>query len=87
MSKVKTPRISKTKALELIKENGSKMFTATFVKKDNSTRVINGMVDKPIKSTNLGYISMKEMCTSEYRNVNLQTLTNLSIGGTKYIIN
>ena len=87
MSKVKTTKISKTKALELIKENCSKMFTATFIKKDNSTRVINGMVDKPIKSTNLGYISMKEMRTSEYRNVNLQTLTNLSIGGTKYKIN
>ena len=87
MSKVKTTKISKTKALELIKENDSKMFTATFIKKDNSTRVINGMVDKPIKSTNLGYISMKEMRTSEYRNVNLQTLTNLSIGGTKYKIN
>ena len=83
----RTKRISKTKSLELIKANGSKMFTATFVKKNGDNRVVNGMIKTPITNTNLGYVPMYEMKSKEYRNVNLQTLTNLSIGGTKYKIN
>ena len=78
-------RISKSKALELIKNNGSKMFTSTFVKKNGETRTVNGMIKTKINSE-LGYLKVFENKTKEFRNVNLQTLESMSLGGKKYLI-
>lgn len=79
-------RISRTAALQKIRENGTKMLTVTFKTKNNESRTINGMVKRPIINTDLGYIKVYEMKTKGTRNVNLQTIESLSLNGNKYVI-
>lgn len=87
----KTTSISKTKALELIKETGSKFYGVTFTKKDGTERK---MLCQTVNTFSpLGYIVVKDMNevrkgnSNPDRNVNLQTLTELKVNGVKYKIN
>ena len=84
-------KISRKKALELMKNNKGRFFTAVFIKKDNTTRVMNCAYITNQTTSDLGYVKVKE--TSQLilkkpaiRNLNLQTLTELRIGGVMYTI-
>lgn len=80
-------KITRKQALELMKNNKGHFFTATFVKKDGSTRVMNCQYLKDQSNSDLGYVKVKEaakMKTSPSdctRQINLQTLQSLTIGG------
>jgi hypothetical protein len=80
---MKMKRISKEKALELMTNNKGRFFTATFIKKNGEERTINGKYKSVSK---LGYVKIAEhnVGTKEagrIRNVNLQTIKALKIGG------
>lgn len=84
--------ISRSKALDLIKGNKGKIFSATFIKKDGAARVINAQYLKDQKDMSLGYVKVVDTnlrrknpldCT---RNLNLQTMTQLNVGGEHYKI-
>lgn len=83
-------RISKTKAYDLMKSNKGHFFTAVFTKKDGTTRTINCQYVSDQKSSPLGYVLVKEsrLLKSKdkepIRNLNLQTLQTLKIGGSVY---
>ena len=86
-------KISKTKAVELINNTNGKIFTVTFLNKDNKERTINGRlkVTKNLKgnknkAADLGYITMFSMKDKGYRNVNKQTLISLKTAGSSYQI-
>lgn len=85
-----TATISRTKALDLMKNNKGHFFTATFMKKDGSTRTINGQYLKDQGSSNLGYVKVKESGklktdpNDSTRQINLQTLQVLKIAGKTY---
>jgi len=89
IAKIKMTSISKTKACELMMGNKGHFFTAEFTKKDGELRVINCQCikDQDIK---LGYIKVKEASKMRtdpdkaIRNINLQTLKFLKIGGVAY---
>lgn len=83
--------ITRSKAVELIKNSQGRFFTVSFTKKDNTERTINGRtkVTKGSKggknpAINLGYISVYSTKEKGYRNVNSQTITSLKINGETY---
>lgn len=87
--KEKFKKLSRTKALELMSNNKGHFFTAVFIDKDNEVRTINCQYLKDQKQSVLGYVLVRE-CNKlrkgedAIRNVNLQSLKELHIGGVKY---
>ena len=83
-------RISKTKAVELIKNNKGRFFTAKYIKQDGTERVINAQYLKDQTPSPLGYVLVKEASKlktknpDSIRNLNLQTLKELKIAGGFY---
>ncbi len=92
-AKITTPstRISRKKALELIKGNKGYFFTAIFTKQDGTERILNGQYLKNQKDNQLGYVLVRESRKMKIgepaiRNINLQTLKKLKIRGSQYTI-
>lgn len=90
MQVVKTDVVSKQIAA-LIQANGSKFFGVTFVKKDGTERTLNGHVRKVAGKTGTNTTSHYEKYVTivlggkhdkeQFRNVNVETIKALSIGG------
>jgi len=87
--------INKTEANQLIKDSKGKIFAATFIKKDLSIRVMNARMGKkytptgkaaPFKPSDYQLISVYDMKQKGFRMINLNTIKNLNINKTKYII-
>lgn len=81
--------ISRTQALLLMQDNKGHFFTAEFRKQDNSVRKLNGQYVPGQKVNGLGYVLVKEASkmksgVNPIRNVNMQTLSALKIGGIQY---
>ena len=82
---------------ELIKEmNSGKIFTAEFIKKDNTRRVINCRtnVKKYLKGGTLNFnptaknlLPVFDLQKKQYRFINLSTLISVTIKQKKYFIN
>ena len=96
--KIKAKKISKAKALDLMANNKGRFFTAEFVDKKNKNRIMNCLYLKNQGSNKLGYVKVKEaalMRTPEgmadpkktIRQLNMQTLYALKIGGVQYKVN
>lgn len=89
----KTPKLSRTKAHDMMKNNKGHFFTAVYTKKDGTTRTINCQYVKDQTPSLLGYVLVKEAkllkakAKEPIRNLNLQTLQTLKIGGTVYSVN
>jgi hypothetical protein len=80
---MKNNKLNKTEAVELITNTKGKFFTVTFTKKDGVERTINGNV-KSNSVSKLGYINIYSLKDKNYRNVNSQTISRLSINGVNY---
>lgn len=85
-------KISRLKALELMKNSKGQFFTAIFDKKDGTERIMNCQWLKDQKENPLGYVVVRDAaliktnknnCT---RNINLQTLKSLRLSGQTYKI-
>ena len=92
VTKNKANVINRTKALELMSNNKGRFFTAIFTDKKNQDRTINCRYLKDQSVSKLGYVKVTDEALRKVnpndciRNVNLQTLKSLSIGGTQYKI-
>ena len=83
--------ISRQKALDMMANNKGHFFTAVFVKQDGTERTINCQYLKDQHSNPLGYVMVKEAQkmkdgVNAIRQINLQTLRKLRIGGQNYNI-
>ena len=87
--------ISKEQAKQLIRNTNGKFFTATFIKKDGTTRVMNARLgvkaylkggELPYDPESKGLIPVFDVKTGDYRMININTLTNLKIGSNTYSI-
>ena len=87
--------INKTEANQLIKDSKGLIFSATFIKKDLSERIMSARMGKkytpsgksaPFKPSDYNLISVYDMKQKGFRMINLNTITNLNINKTKYII-
>ena len=91
-----TKTITPDKAKELIKANKYKFFTAHFIKKDNTKRILNCMLGKrweaktdrtqPYNPEDYNLIKVYDLKNKEFRIINFQTLYKLNINKTKYKI-
>lgn len=83
-------KISMKKALELIQDTKGRFFTVLFVKQDGSERVMNAQYLKDQTNSVLGYVKvrdaakMKSTPKDAIRQINLQTLKVLKVGGATY---
>lgn len=83
--------ISRKKALDLMANNKGHFFTATFVKQNGDERTINCQYMKGQVPTATGYVMVREAQkmkdgVNAIRQINLQTLSNIRIGGQNYNI-
>ena len=86
--------LSRYKALKAIHDTGGRIFAATFIKKDGSTRhmVARIGVTKNQKGGNNGasaknnLVTVYDMAKGGYRMINLKTLLTLKAGGEVYNI-
>ena len=93
---VKTDTVSKQIAA-LIQANGSKFFGVTFVKKDGTERTLNGHVRKVAGKSGANTTAHFEKYVTivlggkhdkeQFRNVNVETIKALSIGGRRITFN
>ena len=88
--------INKTRAKELIKDSKGKIFSTTFVKKDNTIRTLTSRTGKqyksktgrkaPYKAEEFNMMPLYDMRKKAFRMLNFNTLLTLSINKTKYKI-
>ena len=88
--------INRNKAKELIKESKGKIFSTTFVKKDNTIRTLTSRTGKqyasktgnkaPYKPSDYNLIPLYDMRKKAFRMLNFNTLLTLSINKEKYLI-
>lgn len=87
----KPGKLSRKKALEMMKNNKGHFFTVTFFKKDGTLRTMNCQYLKDQDQIELGYVKVKEASKAKQgvnaiRNINLQTLKTIRIAGNTYTI-
>ena len=84
--------ISRAKALDLMQNNKGHFFTAIFTKSDGSNRTMNCQFLKGQLPSQLGYLKvneaskLKSKAANPIRQINMQTLKTLIIGGKTYSI-
>ena len=88
--------INKDKAKELINQSNGRIFSAVFVKKDNTHRLINARLGKryksktgrkaPYKAKEFNLLPVYDMKIKEFRMINFNTLLTLTINKTNYKI-
>ena len=86
-------QISKATAKDMIQKSKGKIFTTTYIKKDNSKRVMNCRLEvkKGVTGEGLKYnpdeynlIPVYDMQSRGFRMVNVDTLVSLSISNETY---
>lgn len=86
--KVKAPivtkRISRTKALEIIKNTNGKFFSVKFEKKNGDDRLMGVQYVKGTKPDPLGYVLLKDLKAKKSKSVNLQTLSEIKTNNILY---
>jgi len=88
--------ITTDKAKELINQSNGRIFSATYIKKDLTERIMNCRIGKRYKSKTgkkapydpekYNLKKVYDMKVKDFRIINLNTLITLSINKTKYII-
>lgn len=89
--------INRTKAKELIKNSKGLIFNASFIKKDNTVRVLTGRLKvtqylkenankQPYDPNKYNLQPVYDLKAKGYRMLNFNTLLTLSINANKYII-
>lgn len=82
---MKTQFIGKTAALKLIQETKGRFFGVTFKKQDGKVRTMNAQYNSSTKLSELGYIKLNDRNDKgQLKNVNLQTISKLTIKGQIY---
>jgi len=76
-------KASRTEMVNVINSTKGRFFTSTHIDKDGSPRTMNAIKsNKP--ASELGYILVYSLQDKGYRNLNPQTLTDVSFKGTHY---
>jgi hypothetical protein len=85
-------KISNTEIQDIIKSSKGRIFTATFLKKDNSLRKMTCRLG--VKKNLSGganntahiskYITVYDMLSRGYRNINIETVPELQVDGSHY---
>lgn len=77
-------KVSRTKMIQIINDTRGRFFTSTHIDKENKPRTMNAIKSNK-STTELGYITVYSMSDKGLRNINPQTITDLSFGGVHYV--
>ena len=88
--------ITTDRAKELIKETNGRIFSSTFIKKDNTIRTLTARLGKryksktgkeaPYKASNYNLLPVYDMSKKAFRMLNFNTLLTLTINKSTYNI-
>ena len=88
--------INKEQAKQLINQTNGRIFSATYIKKDMSIRIMNARLGKryknitgrsaPYDPEKYNLKKVYDMKVKDFRIINLNTLITLSINKNKYVI-
>ena len=88
--------INTDRAKELISQSNGRIFSTTFIKKDNTLRTLTARLGKkyksktdrnaPYKAQNYNLMHLYDMRKKDFRMLNFNTLLTLTINKTKYTI-
>ena len=88
--------ITTDQAKELIRETNGRIFSSTFIKKDNTIRTLTARLGKkyksktgrnaPYKAQNYNLLPVYDMSKKAFRMLNFNTLLTLTINKNKYKI-
>tara|TARA_R110001599_G_scaffold332578_1_gene548094 strand:+ start:309 stop:638 length:330 start_codon:yes stop_codon:yes gene_type:complete len=87
--------INRNKAKELIKGSKGLIFSTSFIKKDNTVRILTSRlfikykktgIEPPYKPSDYNLIPLYDMRKKAFRMLNFNTLITLSINKEKYLI-
>jgi len=89
--------ITQDKAKELIHNTNGKIFSSVFTKKDGSIRLMTGRLKvkkyltdnarpRPYDPNKYNLICLFDMINKGYRMINIETLKQITINKTKYLI-
>ena len=88
--------INKDKARQLINESNGRIFSAVFVKADNTHRLMNARLGKhyksktgrqaPYKASKFNLLPVYDMKIKDFRMLNFNTMLTLTINKNKYKI-
>tara|TARA_R110000824_G_scaffold307068_1_gene494547 strand:- start:218 stop:544 length:327 start_codon:yes stop_codon:yes gene_type:complete len=88
--------INTDRAKELIKETNGRIFSSTFIKKDNTIRTLTARLGKryksktgkpaPYKAQNYNLLPVYDMSKKAFRMLNFNTLLTLTVNKNKYTI-
>ena len=88
--------INKDKAKKLINQSNGRIFSAVFIKADNTHRLINARIQtkyksktgrkQPYKPTDYNLKPVFDMKNKAFRMLNINTLKQITINKTKYLI-
>jgi len=89
-------KITTDKAKELIHQTNGKIFSSTFIKKDNTIRTLTARLGKkyksktgksaPYKASNYNLLPVYDMRKKAFRMININTLLTLTINKNNYKI-
>lgn len=79
-------KVSRTAMVNVINNTKGRFFTATHIDQDGQPRTMNAIKSKS-PATALGYITVYSLQDKGYRNINPQTLTDVSFGRVHYKAN
>jgi hypothetical protein len=80
-------KASRSEMVRLINGSQGRFFTCTHIDKDGNARTMNAIKSNRVQETassDLGYITVYSMLDKGYRNINPQTITDLSMNRTHY---
>lgn len=76
-------KVSRTAMVKIINETKGRFFTSTHIDKEGNARTMN-VIKSNKPADELGYIMVYSMQDKGYRNINPQTITDVSFKGTHY---
>jgi hypothetical protein len=82
-------KASRSEMVRMINGSQGRFFTCTHIDKNGDSRTMNAIKSNRIQETpssDLGYITVYSMLDKGYRNINPQTITDLSMSGVHYAI-
>lgn len=78
-------KTSRTKMVQTLNNTKGKFFTSTHIDKEGNPRTMNAIRYKNQGNQELGYIMVYSVRDKGLRNINPQTITDLSFGGVHYV--
>ena len=88
-------KVNRYKLDKLIQSTNGRIFSCVFIKKDGTIRTMNCRLKvtryikgtgKPISNTSNSYVTVYDLVKKSYRVINLETISNLKIGGKEYYV-